>query len=99
MGLPKARRSLTAARQAGQASRMLIWLTLLASAVVIILVFFGLILFTVAGCGPVFEPVTGAGNADDLGVMKEPIQDRGSRRHIPEPLSAVFRRPILRSRS
>ncbi len=59
MGPQQARRSLAAARRAGQAGRMLIWLTLLASTVVVILVFSGLLLFTVAACGPVFEPVAG----------------------------------------
>ena len=94
MGLPKARRSLAAARRAGQAGRRLIWLTLLASTVVLILIFWGLLLFTVAACGPVFEPIAGAGNGDDLGVMKEPVQDRGGRGHIAEQLSPIFQRPV-----
>ena len=84
MGPQQARRSLAAASRAGQTGPMLIWLTLLASIVVAVHIFWGLLLFTVAACGPVFEPVAGAGNGDDLGVMKEPIQDRGGRGNIAE---------------
>jgi len=48
MGPQQARRSLAAARRAGQAGRRLIGLTLLASIVVAVLIFWGLLLFTVA---------------------------------------------------
>ena len=85
MGFPKARRSLATACRAGQAGRLLIWLTLFASAVIVILIFFDVIV-----SGPVFEPVAAAGNGNDLGVMKEPVQDRRGRGNITEQLSPVF---------
>ena len=94
MGLPRARRSLAAARRAGQTGRRLIGLTLLASTIVLILIFWGLLLFTVAACGPVFEPIAGARNGNDLSMMKEPVQDRRSRGHIAEQFSPVFQGPV-----
>jgi hypothetical protein len=72
MGLSRARRSLAAACRAGQAGRILIWLALLASIVVLILVFWNLLLCTVAACRSVFEPIAGTRDVNDLGVMKEP---------------------------
>ena len=68
---------------------MLIRLTLFASAVIVILIFFDVIV-----SGPVFEAVAAAGNGNDLGVMKESVQDRCGRGNITEQLSPVFQRPI-----
>jgi len=44
---------------------MLIWLALLASIVVLILVFWNLFLCAVAACRSVFEPIAGTRNADE----------------------------------
>jgi hypothetical protein len=84
MGLQQARRSLAAARRAGQTGPILIWLTLFGRTVVFVLVFLGFVVLAVAVASSVFEPVAAAGNSDDLGVMKEPIQDRRGRGDITE---------------
>ncbi len=94
MGPPQARRSLAAASRAGQAGPILIWLTLFASTVVVILIFLVLVFFDLVVSGSVFEPVAAAGNGDDLGVMKEPVQDCRGRGNIAEQLSPVFQRSV-----
>jgi len=88
MGLRKARRSLAAARRAGQVGRMLIRLTLLVGIIIIVLYLF-LWLCSVF-CSPVFEPVAAAGNGNYLGVVQEPVQDRRGRGNIAEQLAPVF---------
>ena len=60
MGNTKARRSLAAASRAGQVGRILIWLTLFASTVVVILIFLVLIFFGVIVSSPVFDSIAAA---------------------------------------
>ena len=73
---------------------MLIWLTLFATIVVVILVLLGFIFFAVGVSGSVFEPVAAAGNCDYLGVMQKPVQDRRGRGDIAEQLSPVLQRSV-----
>jgi len=75
MGPYKARRSLAAASRAGQTGSILIRLALFIGTVIVILFFMSLIVITFAGSGSVFEPIAAASNSNDLGMMKEPVQD------------------------
>ena len=68
MGLPKARRSLAAARRAGQVGRMLIRLTLIVG--IIIIVFYLFLWLCSVFSSPVFESVAATGNGNYLGVVQ-----------------------------
>ena len=94
MGHTEARRSVAAASRAGQAGPILIWLALFSITVMVVLVFMGVIIFSIAVSGFVFEPIAATGNGNYLSVMKEPVQDRCGRGNIAEQLSPVLQRSI-----
>ena len=88
MGPTDARRSLAAACRAGQAGAERTSLAFLGGVIIC------LFLFAVVILGPVFEPVAAACDRNVLGVMKEPVKDRGGRRHIAQELAPVLQRPV-----
>lgn len=48
------------------------------------------------GASPIFEPVTSAGDVDDLRVMQEAVQDGGGRWHIADEFPPFFAWAIMR---
>ena len=95
MGPPEARRSLAAACRAGQAGSVLTRVTLLGSTLVV-LAFWGFAWFRAAVGSSVSEPITLTGDSNDLGVMKEPVQDRRGRWNVTEQFAPVLQRSVGR---
>ncbi len=46
------------------------------------------------GASPIFDPVTPAGNVDDLRVMQEAIQDGGGGRNIADEFAPFLDGPV-----